>query len=124
MEINIKIVILILLLGYIFYRFCRKTKYETFNSDCDGQIVNFYTTWCGYSQRFLPEWKKFKTLAKKKYPNLKVVDIVCEGDDQKHCAAAKVTGFPTVIYYVNGKKVLFNRERTSENLLEFIEEHN
>jgi thiol-disulfide isomerase/thioredoxin len=88
-----------------------------------GEIVLYYATWCGYSRQFLPEWEKFSRYASKNLPNVKVTSMKCENDDEELCFQKGVEGYPTVILYpTNGTEAVFDKERTSDKLIEFVKD--
>ena len=84
----------------------------------DRQIVLYYANWCGHSKNFLPTWEKFVGHCAKNIPDLKVVSILCEGENKEKCA--NVRGFPTVIYNNNNESTEFNGNRTVEDLVSFV----
>jgi thiol-disulfide isomerase/thioredoxin len=64
------------------------------------KIFNFNTEWCGWSQRFQPEWDNF-TKAVKEDSNLnrkvEVFDIKCDqSSNERMCEEYKVPGYPYV----------------------------
>lgn len=69
-------------------------------------IINFWADWCGYSKRFMPNWRKFEEDAKKKFPELQITDLnVGKNNELDNIAKiADVTGYPTVVFFNKGKK--------------------
>lgn len=89
-----------------------------------GEIILYYATWCGYSRNFLPEWEKFEIYAKNNLPNCRVRSIRCESDNEALCFQKGIEGYPTVVLYpTNGTEIKFDKERTSDKLVEFVKEH-
>lgn len=89
-----------------------------------GEIVLYYASWCGYSRQFLPEWEKFVNYSKKRFPQLKVTTLRCESDNEEMCIQKGVEAYPTVILYpTDGAEIAFAKERTSEKLIEFVNEN-
>lgn len=84
-------------------------------------IALFYTTWCGFSQQFLPIWEEFTMKMKNK--NVNVVKI--DADQYREFSKSMgIDGYPTV-KYINGDNIYtFNDNRTVENLEKFIKESN
>jgi len=81
-------------------------------------VYNFYTKWCGYSQRFMPIWNTFANSLKES-DNVKAIDIDCELDENKDLVNKyKVEGFPTVIIVKNKLYELYSGPRTVEDLRE------
>ena len=89
-----------------------------------GEIILYYATWCGYSKMFLPIWEKFEEHAAKNMPRLIVRKLRCEGGDERTCVEKGVEGYPTVILYPrNNTEVVFQKDRTLEELIEFVHEN-
>jgi len=89
-----------------------------------AEIVLYYATWCGYSRMFLPEWEKFEKYAKGNLPHIKVSNVRCEGGNEATCSQKGVEGYPTVILYPKkGTEINFMKERTTEKLIEFVNEN-
>jgi len=89
-----------------------------------AEIVLYYATWCGYSKMFLPEWEKFEEYAKENFEQLIVNKIRCEAGNEQICFEKDITGYPTVILYLDdGSEKQFMYERTSEKLIKFVKEY-
>jgi thiol-disulfide isomerase/thioredoxin len=96
----------------------------TVKDNSDGELVLYYATWCGFSRMFLPEWEKFEVVAKTRFPNLDIKQFKCEDGDEATCFQKGVEGYPTVILYPkNGTEVVFQSDRSAENLVKFVETH-
>ncbi|ARF09382.1 thioredoxin [Indivirus ILV1] len=137
--------IIIILIGLLLYYFWSKNssslvtqinapvvgekKKEPFTSDKDsqngkGEIVLYYAMWCGFSRSFLPEWEKFELYAKDNLPNIKVTRMKCEDGNENTCSQKGIRGFPSVVLYRDGKpEVAFDKERTMQKLVEFVNEN-
>lgn len=90
--------------------------------NADGKLVMYGAEWCGYCQKFKPE---FKQLGKSHTVNGKTIKVI-EYDADKHPQKIKeagVEGFPTVHLYMNGKKKVFNGDRTITGLKSFLKKH-
>lgn len=86
------------------------------------KVYNFNTSWCGYSVRFQPEWKKFENEIQSRNDNIQAFDIKCDNVSNKQmCVNYEIPGFPTIIIEKNNKKIDYNGPRTSEALIEYIE---
>ncbi len=88
------------------------------------KIYNFNTEWCGWSQRFQPEWQKF-TQAVNNDSNLnkivEAINVKCDDPaNEKMCEKFNVPGYPYVVLDNNGKYEPYNGERTVEALLSFV----
>jgi len=101
----------------------KKKKKEKFTNS-KLKIYNFNTEWCGWSQRFQPEWEKF-TQAVNNDSNLskfvEAIDIKCDDpNNEEMCEKFNVPGYPYVVLDNNGKYEPYNGERTVEALLSFV----
>jgi thiol-disulfide isomerase/thioredoxin len=98
---------------------------DTIKSNGDkGEIKLFYASWCGWSQKILPEWEKFEQDAKVQLPGLRVTRVICEGDNEAQCMQQEVEGYPTVIFYPkDGAKIIFEDDRSAEKLLQFAKQN-
>ena len=81
----------------------------------NNKLVLYYTSWCGWSQQFLPIWNEFKN----KYPNIITETIECSNNN---CQTIK--GYPTIIYYKNGVPQLYTGNRTVTDLYQFVVNQN
>jgi thiol-disulfide isomerase/thioredoxin len=120
MKIYILIVIIIILIVLLCYM---KTNYapqkESFQESrqpiSNRKIVMYYTDWCGYSQQLLPEWNKFVQTT-----SVATEKVECDKDGQR-CQKEDIKGYPTVVLYNDGKKIIMDGRypRTSEGLIQF-----
>lgn len=98
---------------------------QSLNNDND-KVINikyFYTEWCPYCKKALPEWKKFESYINSQKSNLdytiNLEKINC--DELKNIADKyKITGYPTVKLIYKGKIYDFDAKVTKENLIEFF----
>jgi len=86
------------------------------------KVYNFNTTWCGWSQKFQPEWNLFSNqiIQDPMLANIDAFDIKCEGDNESMCDQYKVPGFPYIVIEHGDQKTPYKGPRTSGDLLEFI----
>jgi len=122
-NIPLVIIVIIGLLFMYFMFFAKKEKFEHLDTKTPT-IINYNTDWCGYSRRLQPVWTEFTNKMKEVNPNIKVVDMKCDVDENKEtCEKADIEGFPTIIYYKeDGTKKVFTGERTVESLLDFVKQ--
>jgi thiol-disulfide isomerase/thioredoxin len=74
-----------------------ETSLEDELKDKDKTFVLFYATWCGFSQDFLPTFKKYA----KTNPNECMSVII---DDRKDlCEKYAIEYYPTVLLFKKGK---------------------
>lgn len=102
-----------------------ETSNEVVKSNGDkGEIALYYASWCGWSQKILPEWEKFEQAAKENLPGLRVTRVQCEGDNEAKCMQQGIEGYPTIIFYTkDGNKVTFEDDRNSDKLFEFAKQN-
>jgi hypothetical protein len=84
-------------------------------------LVVYYTTWCGYSTRFLQQLELgLKHKLHEVGINVKLVDC------QKHpeeCISEGVKGYPTLILYTDKGKTVYQGDRRDEHLTAFCLQH-
>lgn len=102
----------------------QESKLLANEANVKGEIILYYAMWCGHSRSFLPEWEKFEVFAKEKLPFVRVSKIRCEDGNEATCSQKGVEGFPMVILYSKtGVEKTFEKERTMEKLVEFVNEN-
>lgn len=107
--VAIVILVILVLFGLYF-------GYESFTTG--DRIILYHASWCGYCKQLLPIWNEFENKLKIRNQNLKVDKILCDNNGQ----CKSINGFPTIIYIKNGKKYTFNKERTLNNLIKFVDQ--
>jgi thiol-disulfide isomerase/thioredoxin len=87
------------------------------------KVYNFNTSWCGYSVRFQPEWKKFEEEIKSiNNLSIQAFDIKCDNIHNKQmCNDYEIPGFPTIIIEKDGNKINYNGLRTAKAIIETIQ---
>ncbi len=125
------IVIILALLAlccYCIRCLCKKehTTTEPFNGGKSGNKTMFFfrADWCGHCTRFKPVWDDFKTESKKKFPDLELIELNVDDEASKPLMEKhNVRGFPHVVLTGDSMDdVVFNKNRTKEDLLAFIQE--
>jgi hypothetical protein len=90
------------------------------------KFYNFNTSWCGWSQKFQPDWDKFTNIIKqdpKLNKLIEVIDVKCDTDANKQlCIENNVEGYPTVIININGKKTNYDGQRTVDGLMSAVKQ--
>jgi len=117
--------VLLIVIGllFIYYVFFAKKNNASKEKMTNGmKIVNYNTEWCGFSKRFQPIWDDFANDMKKKYPNIQVIDMKCDNNENKDkCMIPEVEGFPTVILHKDDKLIIYDDSRTKDSLMKFVE---
>jgi thiol-disulfide isomerase/thioredoxin len=124
-----KWLLLITLLVIIYFFNCTKEFTLDVFSNSENKtsnlikVYNFNTSWCGYSVRFQPEWDKFeKEINSIDNLSIQAFDIKCDNINNKQiCNDYEISGFPTIIIEKDGKKINYNGVRTTEAIIETIQ---
>ena len=93
--------------------------------DDDVKVYNFNTSWCGWSVKFQPEWKKFENEVKKspELSKIKAFDVKCDKpENEEMCKNFEVNGFPTVIIESSGRRGVYKGPRESKDLVETVKD--
>jgi thiol-disulfide isomerase/thioredoxin len=89
----------------------------------EARIYFFYTNWCGFSQKAMPEWEALeKKLQETPYfGSTKVIPVRvdCE-DDRKTCTMYEVDGYPTIKLETSKTLHDYIGARTVDALLDFL----
>lgn len=94
-------------------------EYPTVDKTRAATLSLYYTEWCGWSKKFLPEWEAFEKYASDNKLNLTLEKINCEKE------GGKCTGIPhfpcVIITRANGEKGMMEDKfpRTTEGLINF-----
>lgn len=90
-----------------------------------ARIYFFYTDWCGFSQKAMPEWEKLeKALRDTPYfghTEVTAVSVDCE-KDRASCMLYEVSGYPTIKLETSSLLRDYEGKRTAEALLQFLRE--
>jgi thiol-disulfide isomerase/thioredoxin len=88
----------------------------------------FYTDWCPYSAKALPEWNKFKDRYNGEIYNEKKIQIVqldCSNENDSNVKKIidenNIDSYPTVKMYKNDEIIDFDAKISYDNLEQFIE---
>ena len=89
----------------------------------EANLYFFYTDWCGFSQKAMPEWEKLeKTLeSTPMFGNTRVKPIRVNADEDRVTTTLyEVEGYPTILLETSSSLAQFEGRRTQENLLQFL----
>lgn len=87
------------------------------------KVLNFNTSWCGWSRKFQPEWDDFSNRVKSLsgLAHVEALDIKCDNDDNESmCENYQIPGFPSVVIETEGKRIHYNGERTADALVKHL----
>jgi len=125
-------IIVLLVLGYIVYS---KTKSSSPTEEFSNDKLSLYffkADWCGHCQRFKPVWDEVvehcNSKNSDKYSRVDLVELNIDDEASKPLMQKHgVRGFPHVVLTDSTdsteKDVVFNKNRTKEDLIAFIEEN-
>ena len=90
------------------------------NSNKTPIFVNFNTTWCYWSKKLLPTWKKLEIDMSNK--DINILDIKCDKENNEElCKRYQINGYPT-IKLINGNNIIdYEGNRSLEDMRNFIE---
>lgn len=92
----------------------------------EARLTMFYTEWCGFSQKAMPEWAKLEQkLGGDGYfgkTHLTMVKIDAE-KDQKTASLYGINAYPTVVLETQEGIYDFDKRVTADNLLAFLRRH-
>lgn len=80
-------------------------------------LVEFYAPWCGHCQTLAPEYAKAATILKDDGAVLAKVDATVHSDLSQQF---QVRGFPTLLFFVNGKQKLYNGGRKVHDIVDWV----
>mmetsp|Transcript_12433 Transcript_12433/g.35230 ORF Transcript_12433/g.35230 Transcript_12433/m.35230 type:complete len:474 (+) Transcript_12433:95-1516(+) len=92
----------------------------TFNQhiqDNKQTLVEFYAPWCGHCKKLTPEYEKAAGELKSKGVLLAKVDATEEKD---LASKYNVKGFPTMVWFEDGKEAEYDGGRTSETIVDWV----
>jgi protein disulfide-isomerase A1 len=80
-------------------------------------LIEFYAPWCDHCKEFAPEYSKAAKALKKKGIRIGKID----GSENRDLVDRyKVTGYPTLLYFVNGVPTPYTGARTAEGVIEWM----
>jgi len=92
----------------------------------EARLTMFYTEWCGFSQKAMPEWAKLEQkLGGDGYfgtTHLNMVKIDAE-KDPKMATLYGINAYPTVVLETKEGSYDFDKRVTADNLLAFLRSH-
>lgn len=101
---------------------------KTFDSTLkkhNSVMVFFFTEWCGYCKQLKPIYSKTADMLVENNKSLSILAAIDCSSAQDICKKFKIEGYPTVKYFKNGKFFRdYNKERTTEAIIEFLETNN
>lgn len=119
------VVLAFVLLGLLVYRFWKPMvqppKREV--KPNEANLYFFYTNWCGFSQKAMPEWSKLEETLKREplfgKTHVNAIPVDCE-TDRARCTLYDIQGYPTVILETKAGLTEFGQGVTYATLLSFL----
>jgi thiol-disulfide isomerase/thioredoxin len=123
------LIIFVIILFFVILYFWINQKKNDNNIKNNNQnkikIYNFNTKWCGWSQKFQPEWDSFMNQLQDD-PTLSYIDaydIKCDDNNNSSmCKKYNVPGFPYVVIDNNGEYLEYDGDRSATHILKYIKE--
>jgi len=95
-----------------------KDSFQQFAAENRRFLVEFYAPWCSHCKKFAPEFgkvaQKFKGQA-----GFAAVDATAE---TQLARIYKVSGYPTIMWFVRGRPIDYDGPRTADHLSSWVEE--
>ena len=109
--------VLVIVAIYVAYR--AYTTYEGFSDGGKKVIVLYYAPWCVHCKALKPEWDKVE----KKHQGDKDIEVRKVNCDENPDEAKSndVQAFPTIILFKDGKKQVYEDDRSAEAIEKFIQ---
>ena len=90
-----------------------------------ARLYFFYTDWCGFSQKAMPEWEKLEAALKETpyFGTTEVTAVRVDGDKDKATSLIyEVSGYPTIKLETSSILRDYEGKRTSDALVQFLRE--
>ena len=119
------VVLSLVALGILVYRFWKPvvTPPKRDVKPNEANLYFFYTNWCGFSQKAMPEWEKLEaSLRNEAYfgkTHVNLVQVDCE-KDKAMCTLYGVNAYPTVLLETKEGLTDYDKRPTAEALRGFL----
>lgn len=116
-----------ILLGLLVYKFWKPMVQPPKREVKPNQanLYFFYTNWCGFSQKAMPEWAKLETKLKSESyfgkTHVNAVAVDCEAD-RAMCTLYDIQGYPTLVLETKAGLVEYKKSVTYSNVVSFLRE--
>lgn len=91
----------------------------------EANLYFFYTNWCGFSQKAMPEWTKLEEALKgESYfgkTHVNAIQVDCEAEASR-CLLYEIDGYPTVLLETKAGLTTFTKRPTTASMLTFLRE--
>jgi thiol-disulfide isomerase/thioredoxin len=115
---------ILVVLAYKFWKpYVRAPKREVATGKAN--LYFFYTDWCGFSQKAMPEWENLEERLKETpyfgTTEVRAVRVNAE-EDRKTALLYEVNAYPTILLESSEGITNYSGKRTAEGLLQFLRE--
>lgn len=90
-----------------------------------ANLYFFYTDWCGYSKKAMPEWEALEAKLKESpiFGSTRVTPVRVNAETDRATATLyEIEGYPTIKLETSSSLTTYDGRRTSTALLEFLRE--
>jgi thiol-disulfide isomerase/thioredoxin len=112
------IICIIIIIGIYYYSNFKSESFDESNNKSKVKVYNYYTSWCGWSQKFLPEWKIFSDKVNES-KNIQAISVACD-DPENNNACLNVPGFPYIMIEKDNSTIPYEGERKADKILDFV----
>jgi thiol-disulfide isomerase/thioredoxin len=114
--------VILVVLAYKFWKpYVRAPKREVPTGKAN--LYFFYTEWCGFSQKAMPEWENLESILKETpyfgTTEVRAVRVNAE-EDRKTAILYEVNAYPTILLESSAGITDYSGKRTAGALLEFL----
>eukprot|EP00568_Trieres_chinensis_P017374 CAMPEP_0183330326 /NCGR_PEP_ID=MMETSP0160_2-20130417/85244_1 /TAXON_ID=2839 ORGANISM="Odontella Sinensis, Strain Grunow 1884" /NCGR_SAMPLE_ID=MMETSP0160_2 /ASSEMBLY_ACC=CAM_ASM_000250 /LENGTH=421 /DNA_ID=CAMNT_0025498531 /DNA_START=289 /DNA_END=1554 /DNA_ORIENTATION=- len=97
--------------------------WDQFTKKREMVFVDFFAPWCGHCKRLAPTWEKFAQRVFEDGMPVGVATVDCTIETEL-CGRYKITGFPTMQWFVNGEVsgAKYSSDRTVDALTAFAQQ--
>ena len=119
---NIILLLSLIIIAFLLFTLWKgKPKQEVPKGEAN--LYFFYTDWCGWSKKAMPEWEKLESKLQQNAAFgttvVKAVRVNAE-KDQKTAELYEVEGYPTIKLETSSRLYDYSGPRTAEGLLNFL----
>lgn len=114
------ILLALLVVGILVYKLWKPTPKV---SPTQANLYFFYTDWCGWSKKAMPEWSDLETTVSKTpyFGNTKVTLVRVDAESEREKAEEYgVDSYPTIKLETSSGVTDFTKRPTHESLLQFL----
>ncbi|KAL3998535.1 Thioredoxin family protein [Acanthocheilonema viteae] len=81
-------------------------------------FVDFYAPWCAHCKRLTPVWEHVGHALADRQSLVRVAKLDCTRYTNT-ASALNIRGYPTIIFFRNGKEMVYEGERKKESIIDF-----